>query len=72
MYSMRLSELDQPLLDNNLLKIEDSNLLLTLYLAVFLFAEAAFILMAISEYLQDVLKISEVGLITNEVTISVE
>jgi hypothetical protein len=34
-----------------------------LYLGIFLFAESAFILMAIKEYLQDLVKISEIDLI---------
>jgi hypothetical protein len=41
----------------------DSIVLLLYYLGIFLFAEAAFILMAIKEYLQDLLKISEEDII---------
>jgi hypothetical protein len=37
--------------------------LLVSYTAVFLFAEAAFVLMALREYLQDVLRLSDVELV---------
>jgi hypothetical protein len=42
--------------------IPDATALLALYLGVFLLAEAAFILMALREYLQDSLKIAEADL----------
>jgi hypothetical protein len=44
-------------------QIEGGDLLMFLYLGIFLFAEAAFILMALKEYLQDLVKLSEQDLI---------
>jgi len=44
--------------------IPGSNILILLYLAIFIFAESAFILMALREYLQDLLGITETELIT--------
>jgi len=42
--------------------------LLGLYLGVFIFAEAAFILMAIKEYLQDVLGLSDLQIISKKIS----
>jgi hypothetical protein len=38
--------------------------LMLLYLGIFIFAESAFIVMALKEYLQDLVKLSELELIT--------
>ncbi len=44
-------------------ELPESGLLVLLYLGIFLFAESAFIIMAIKEYLQDLVKLSEIDLI---------
>ena len=46
-------------------EIHNGYLLVICYLGMFLAAEAAFILMAIREYLQDLLGLTDVQLITN-------
>ncbi len=52
--------------DSDLTAINDSTGLLAWYLSIFLFAEAAFGLMAIREYLQDVLHISDRQIIDDQ------
>ena len=42
--------------------------LLALYLGIFVFAESAFIVMAIKEYLQDLVRLSEIDLIRGKPT----
>jgi hypothetical protein len=54
---------NDPLLIKDLRLIPSSNSLIALYLGVFLAAEAAFILMAINEYMQDVLQLDEKDLV---------
>ena len=44
-------------------ELPESGRLVLLYLGIFLFAESAFIIMAIKEYLQDLMKLSEMELI---------
>ncbi len=44
-----------------------STLLMGLYLGIFIFAEAAFILMAIKEYIQDLLRISDESLMSRTI-----
>ena len=43
--------------------IPSATLLIVLYLCIFLFAEAAFVLMALREYLQDLLGVSDIDLL---------
>jgi hypothetical protein len=45
-----------------------ANTLMVLYIATFLTAEACFILMAIKEYLQDLMRLTEMDLITRNKT----
>lgn len=54
------------LADTDMLDIARSTALVGLYLAIFISAETAFILMALREYLQDILKFSEETLIYGE------
>lgn len=61
--SVQRSRFDTVLLYSELWDIPLGTLLLGVYLGTFVFAEAAFILMAIREYLQDLLKLSEMELI---------
>ena len=42
--------------------------LLALYLGIFVFAESAFIVMAIKEYLQDLVRLAEIDLIRGKPT----
>ncbi|HEX2855243.1 MAG TPA: hypothetical protein VHO24_18555 [Opitutaceae bacterium] len=44
-------------------QIANGTTLMVLYLGIFVFAEAAFIMMALKEYLQDLIKLSELDLI---------
>jgi hypothetical protein len=51
------------LAQTDIIDIPYGTILLTLYLLLFIFAEAAFVLMALREYLQDVLGLSETALV---------
>ena len=58
---MRAAE--ESLLFTDLQEIDKGTTLLALYLGMFVFAEASFILMAMKEYLQDILGYTEIALI---------
>lgn len=56
-------KLVDPLNTRELHEIPSGNLLLLLYIGIFVFAEAAFILMALKEYLQDLIMLTDIDLI---------
>ena len=56
----------------SLSKIPEGYILMILYIFIFVFAEAAFILMAIKEYLQDLLRLSDTTLLVSDKNASYE
>jgi hypothetical protein len=59
----RFPDTTAALLQAQSLEIPEGTLLMIFYLGIFLFAESAFIVMALKEYLQDLLKVSELDLV---------